>query len=263
VLAEGDTLTLPDQLWTFESDGNPKPHLFPKTLTLLKQSILYQDTHMVVLNKPQGLAVQGGSGQTDHLDLYLEALGSSASPLRLTHRLDQDTSGVMLLAKTLQSAQMLTKAFQEHLVRKTYLAILVGIPPKRQGTIRAPMGKQRGVLKERMSTKADETQPAVTEYEVLHIKEGFSLVALRPLTGRTHQLRVHCAEVLKCPILGDFKYGGRQAQPFERRLNLKLHAWKIQVDPSVGVDPQTFEAPLCEDFAEALEGLNLRLEKIL
>lgn len=264
VLKAGQQLRLPP----FAMQGDeasvvvPKQQtLNPKTLKLLQASIIFEDDDLIALNKPRNLAVQGGTETTDHVDLYLEALTatsvqneSSQEPakLRLVHRLDKDTTGVLLIAKTYAVARELTGLFRDHAIEKTYLAWVVGKPTQRKGHLEATLGKRRGVAREKMSTRVEDGSHTATAYECLRTIQNhghtLSLLELKPLTGKTHQLRVHCAQLLDCPILGDGKYGGKAAQPFLKRLPLHLHAAKIQFQmPSTG---RTYEikAPLPTHF---------------
>ena len=209
---------------------------------------------MIAIDKPAGLAVQGGSGQRRHLDAMLEALRFDApEPPRLVHRLDKDTSGVLLLARSREAARALTEAFRDNRAEKTYWALVLGVPPKAVSLIDLPLEKLPGPLGERMEPAADVGRPAVT-LQALAAQSGRELawLVLRPLTGRTHQLRVHCA-ALGHPILGDGKYGGRAAFPKRgpavRRL--QLHAREIALPhPSDGTTLRV-AAPLPEDMATA------------
>ena len=187
--------------------------------------ILYEDEDLLVLNKPAGLATQAGTKTTVSLDRVLTLYAGEAYTPRITHRLDKDTSGVIVFAKTRSAAQHMTQLFQEGQPEKVYWACVVGIPSNPQGKINLPLGKMRGLQKEKMSSKADEVRPALTFYKTLSTnhRNNISWVELLPKTGRTHQLRAHCAES-DFPILGDGKYGGRLSHPFSQRVPLCLHA---------------------------------------
>ena len=183
----------------------------------------------LALNKPSGLAVQGGTGTHHHIDGMMRAMSDDAgSRLRLVHRIDKDTSGVLLLAKTIEAARSLTEAFQKHRLEKTYLALVMGLPPE-SGSIRDPILKLSGKAGEKMQVHED-GQSAQTLYRRLdHAGRKMALMALRPLTGRTHQLRVHMAHIGH-PICGDGKYAGDDAHPgglIARRLH--LHAWQLKL----------------------------------
>lgn len=179
-----------------------------KDVESLQQAILFRDQDVLAINKPAGLAVQGGTGLDRHLDAMLDALRLDASDRpRLVHRLDRDTSGVLLLARHVQAAAELAAAFRQKECRKVYWAVVVGVPARDSGRIDLPLAKLPARGGERM--KPDEQgKHAVTEYRVLdRAGRRVSLLELRPLTGRTHQLRAHCA-AMGTPILGDRKYGG-------------------------------------------------------
>ena len=203
----------------------------------LQALLLHRDRHVLVLNKPAGLAVQGGSKTDRHLDGMLDALKFDAKERpRLVHRLDRDTSGVLVLARSAAAAARLAEAFRERSARKTYWAIVAGAPELREGEIRLALAKRPGGRGERM--QADETggKRAVTRYSVIdRAKREAAWLALQPLTGRTHQLRVHCAEI-GTPILGDSKYGRRDDFSARKEIGrgLHLHAHAIDIAHPAG-----------------------------
>lgn len=187
---------------------------------LLQNSVIYRDDDVLVINKPAGLAVQGGSGQRRHLDALSTALrfGYEEKP-RLVHRLDKDTSGVLLMARTRRAAADLTAAFRHRDTRKIYWAAVAGVPAPRTGTIRYGLVKAGGhgaggegekmrCLHPDQVDKTPGAKRATTDFTVMDAAGSrVSWVALVPVTGRTHQLRAHMAE-LGHPIVGDGKYGG-------------------------------------------------------
>jgi 23S rRNA pseudouridine955/2504/2580 synthase len=225
----------------------PRPVPRARDIEALLAAVLYRDEDVIAIDKPPGLAVQGGSGTERHLDMMLDALRFDAAERpRLVHRLDRDTSGVLLLARSAAAAAALGAAFRDKSARKIYWGVVVGAPRPRQGTIDMPLSKQAGPRGERVAFDDDDGKRAVTHYATIenaHKKAAW--LALWPLTGRTHQLRVHCAVALGTPILGDGKYGGAAAQiaGVKHARMLHLHARSIAL-PHPRRGTLRVEAPL-------------------
>lgn len=200
----------------------------------VRSLVIHKDKSILVLNKPSGLAVQGGTKTERHLDGMLDALTFDAAERpRLVHRLDRDTSGVLVLARTAKAAAALARAFKQKDARKIYWALVVGVPTPRQGTIDLALTKQGGPRAERVfaAEKDDEdARNAVTHFSTVATASWkLAWLALMPLTGRTHQIRAH-ASAIGTPIVGDGKYGGVNAHPggeIPRRLH--LHARSIDI----------------------------------
>lgn len=197
----------------------------------LEAMILYRDEAVIVLNKPAGLASQGGKGIAVHLDGMLDALRFDGTERpKLVHRLDRDTSGVLLLARGVKQASKLAAAFRGRDIEKTYWALLWGVPPVLEGRIDLPLNRVEGEGSSRSvpASRADkEASRAVTEYKVLdYAGKKFAWAELNPLTGRMHQLRVHTL-ALGTPILGDASYGAAFADGFAPQLH--LHARRLKI----------------------------------
>jgi 23S rRNA pseudouridine955/2504/2580 synthase len=188
----------------------PEPVIDPYAARDLQRLVIYRDDHVIVLNKPHGMPVQGGPGITHHLDGLLDALryGSPDRP-RLVHRLDRDTSGVLLLARTPGTAAKLAASFRSRAVEKTYWAVVARRPVPSEGRIDLPLrriGGPRGERTEPAERDDKDAARAISDYRTLdHAGQKLAWLELQPLTGRTHQLRVHCVAI-DAPILGDVKY---------------------------------------------------------
>ena len=205
-----------------------------------KDLVIYRDSEVIALNKPPGLAVQGGTKVNQHIDALLDGLVFDARERpRLVHRLDKDTSGVLLLGRSVKATAHLAASFHGKVAQKTYWALVAGVPKQRSGRIDLAVAKQRRPrVGERVVPDPAGGKRAITEYDVLELASNRAAwLALRPLTGRTHQLRVHCA-ALGTPILGDGKYGGREAfiDGVPGTGSLKLHARTVVMPhPSGGM----------------------------
>ena len=198
--------------------------LSKKDAAELRALVIHKDADVLAINKPPGLAVQGGTGMTRHLDAMLDALRFDAPERpRLVHRLDKDTSGVLLLARNRAAAAKLAEAMRGREARKIYWAVVVGVPKPRRGRLDLPLAKVLGKRGERVAPDEEEGKRATTLYTVVDsVGNKAAWLALMPLTGRTHQLRVHCA-ALGTPILGDGKYGGEHAFLSGAGISNKLH----------------------------------------
>jgi len=222
----------------------------------VRSLVIHEDKAAIVVDKPPGLATQGGTKTHDHLDRLLDGLAEGDAPRpKLVHRLDKDTSGALLLARTPRAAAFFGKAFAGRTARKVYWAIVIGVPAVEDGMIELPLAKQPGTGGEKMHVDEEEGLPARTRYRVIErAGNRAAWVELQPLTGRTHQLRVHM-EAIGHPILGDGKYAGQDAfltGAISRKLH--LHARRLRVDhPDGGRIDVSAELP--EHFAATMASL--------
>jgi 23S rRNA pseudouridine955/2504/2580 synthase len=234
----------------------PRRELSPDQVEFARSLVIHIDDDAIVIAKPPGLATQGGTGTTEHVDGLLDALQHDLPGRpKLVHRLDRDTSGVLLLARTARAAAFFSKEFAGRDAKKVYWALAMGVPSPEHGMIDAPLAKQPGTGGEKMHVDDKEGLPARTRYRTVD-RAGNSAVWLemQPLTGRTHQLRVHAAAIGH-PLVGDAKYGGRDAfltGNVSRKMH--LHARRLVIaHPGGGTLDIT--APLPSHMAESFQTL--------
>ncbi len=254
----------------FEKPESPVVELIPQDIPL---DIIYEDKHLLVINKQAGIAVHPGNGNPNgtianallsHCDTddFRAMLDDELRP-GIVHRLDLDTSGVLLVAKNADVREKLSSMFQEHLVRKTYLALIIGSMKEADGVIRLPIARNPHNPTKRAVLPGG--RESITEYHTIATArtssdKEVSLVRIRLHTGRTHQIRVHFSH-LGHPVLGDQVYGVRPAQmpyPAQRQM---LHAWRLAFRHPVTGTIMKFQAPPPDDFLNALKALNLPLPK--
>lgn len=226
----------------------------------IESLVIYDDGDIIAFDKPCGLASQGGNNVEHHIDAYFPALPDRDGQIpRLIHRLDRDTSGVLLAARSAQAVRALGRAFRDRAARKIYWALTVPAPVQGDGTIRAPIIKSTGPIKDRMVIDDENGQGAVTDFVVLErAAKRAAFVAFYPRTGRTHQIRVHAADALQCPIIGDGKYGGADAVvEGEAGIadRLHLHARSLAVPNPFGKGELHFEAPLPPELRKSWKAL--------
>jgi 23S rRNA pseudouridine955/2504/2580 synthase len=256
-IAAGQVLRVPPPE-AVRPDEKPKRERVPLTedqVTFASEMVIHRDAAALVLNKPPGLATQGGTKTTEHVDGLLDAFAVGDSRPKLVHRLDKDTSGALLVARSARAAGFFAKAFSSRTARKTYWALIVDVPSIDDGMVELPIAKQPGTGGEKMHVDEAEGQAARTRYRVIErAGNRTAWVELQPFTGRTHQLRVHMAAIGH-PIVGDGKYGGQAAfltGGISRKMH--LHARRIRVDhPDGGAIDVTAELPT--HFAESLVAL--------
>jgi 23S rRNA pseudouridine955/2504/2580 synthase len=242
----------------------PRPQRKREPLTaeeseLVRHMVIHQDPNAFVLNKPPGLATQGGTKTHHHLDRLLDGLADDAGNRpKLVHRLDKDTSGALLVARSARAANHFAKSFSGRTARKVYWALVVGVPSADDGLIDAPLAKQPGTGGEKMHIDEENGLPARTRWRVIdRAGNRAAWVELQPLTGRTHQLRAHMAAIGN-PIVGDAKYGGVEAfltGGISRKL--QLHARRLRIDSPDGVIDVTADLP--PHMAESLATLGFEL----
>ena len=254
-LAAGQTVRIPPLLDTPPPPA-PAQAVSKADRTFLASITLYEDDDLLVLNKPSGIAVQGGTKTTHHVDRLLEGLGDGPETRpRLVHRLDRDTTGVLVIAKRRAIAAKLGRAFQTRSVRKIYWALVHGVPKPPQGKIDAALVKAGGPDGDRVrkarAGEQDIAQSAVTHYAVVdRAGQKVAFVSLKPVTGRQHQLRAHMA-IIGHPILGDGKYQGDKNLPEGIPNRLYLHARRISFPHPSGEGIVDITAPLPEHMAKA------------
>lgn len=276
-LEEGQNLRIPPIPDYFERKPHTETRISAADEKLIKSCVLYRDDHLIVLNKPAGLPTQGGSGQSRHVDGLSEALKFDMDEKpRLVHRLDKDTSGVLVLARTRKMASDLTAAFRHHATRKIYWAVVAGVPTPYLGEIKYGLVKAGGhgrngegekmvALHPREVSNTPGAKRAITQYATLYrVGSRAAWVAMEPITGRTHQLRVHMAEIGH-PIAGDGKYGGSGQENLGDgwgaqlggiiSKKLHLHARTISFEHPATRQVMTFHAPLPEHMGNTFDNL--------
>lgn len=250
-----------------DEDGKPRTRVKSSDADMMRSLVIYEDDRIIALNKPQGLAVQGGTGTSRHIDGLSRALvGDTAEKPRLVHRLDRDTTGVLVLAKTAGTANQLGKLFRSRDLEKIYWAVTLGVPHPQDGEIRGWMIKSEGPggEKEKMRTAEHGEKAAVhavTQYTVIqNAGRKAAWVALKPETGRTHQLRFHMAE-LGTAILGDRKYTCDREAPSGLADGLHLHARALRL-PGKGGKPIEIVADLPPHMKQTFDVLGFEASSV-
>ncbi len=235
----------------------PPPEKIDNRPEAIPLETLFEDDDLIVINKPAGLVVHPGAGHRQHTLVnallshctILSGIGGKERP-GIVHRLDKETSGCLVVAKSDQAHRGLSIQFAERTIEKIYLALVAGKLRKSTGVIEEKIGRHP-VHRQRMSVISRRGRAAKTEYRVLRSSDEISLVECRLHSGRTHQIRVHLHH-LGHPVLGDKVYGGKHAKTFPRQM---LHAWKLGFEHPRTSEWKRFEAPLPEDFREAVAAL--------
>jgi 23S rRNA pseudouridine955/2504/2580 synthase len=254
----GQEISLPPAESTPKRAGPAKPKRNPlseEEEEFVRSLVIYEDEGAFVVNKPPGLATQGGTKTHNHLDRLLDGLADEAGNRpKLVHRLDKDTSGALLIARSARSAAFFSKIFAGRAAKKVYWALVIGVPSASEGLVDAPLAKQPGTGGEKMHVDEEAGQSAKTRWRVIdRAGNRAAWVELQPLTGRTHQLRAHMAAIGH-PIVGDGKYGGVDSfltGGISRKLH--LHARRLKIDSPGGKIDVTADLP--EHFEQSLQGL--------
>ena len=221
--------------------------------------IVFENEVLLVVNKPAGMVVHPAAGHASGTlvnavlgyDTDLEGIGGEERP-GVVHRLDKDTSGLILLAKNERAHRWLQDQFRLRKVGKTYLALVEGRPPTPFGRVEAHIGRDPKNRKRMAVVTASKGREAISEYKTLEVFKNHTLLEFHPLTGRTHQIRLHCA-FLKCPIVGDEVYGRKTSLIVLKRHF--LHAYRLKIILPDEAEPRTFEARLPDDLNHILESL--------
>jgi 23S rRNA pseudouridine1911/1915/1917 synthase len=230
--------------------------LIPEIIPL---DILFENKDLIVVNKPAGMVVHPSLGHTKGTLVQavlgyapeIEGVGGVKRP-GLVHRLDQDTSGVILLAKNDQTHQFLQEQFRSRVVEKIYLALVEGQPPSAQGRVEVAIGRDPKHRQQMAAVVERDGKEAISEFFTLEVFPDHTLLKVSILTGRTHQIRIHMA-FLGCPVVGDLVYGRKKATlPVERQF---LHAFRLSIQLPGEKNKRTFEAPLPADLATVLDSL--------
>ncbi len=253
-LQVGDIIRVPP-IRVAEQAPGPSPKL--EKVAALESQILFEDSHLMVINKPSGLAVHGGSGLSFGMIEGLRALRPDAHFLELVHRLDRDTSGCIMVAKKRSALRSLHEQLREGQMDKRYLALVKGQWPATRFKVKAPLRKNILQSGERMVSVSEDGKPSETRYRIIKSFEDATLIEASPITGRTHQIRVHCLHAGH-PIAGDDKYGDSQ---FDSSLTAKglnrlcLHAVSLKLTHPKSGESIKFEAPLDGTFKQLVDNL--------
>ncbi len=244
------------------SERAPLPKPSDQLSDLLEAAILFENDDVMVVNKPSGIAVHGGSGVNLGLIESFRQMRPQQRFLELVHRLDRDTSGCIMIAKKRSSLRYIQQSLREGKVQKIYRALVVGRWPKRRHVVNLPLVKNQLSSGERMVRIAnhdtDGAKQSLTEYRIISSYDECTLVEAKPITGRTHQIRVHCQSV-GCSIIGDEKYCDNEINKQYRQLGLKrlfLHAYQLSFTLPDGTVINV-EAPLGEDLTYVFSRLSL------
>lgn len=251
-LQAGDQLRLPP-LQVAEAEVRPVSQHWQVQLA---EAILFENDDVLIINKPSGLAVHGGSGLDYGLIEVVRAMRPECRRLELAHRLDRDTSGCTIICKKASALRMIHQQLRDKTLKKTYLALVKGRWPRRKTLVDAPLDKNILQSGERMVKVSADGKPSLTRFDIAELFAGATLIRAMPVTGRTHQIRVH-AQYAGFPLLGDSKYGNREDDQWLKSIGLErlfLHASELELDlPDIGRIHVV--APLPDDLQRVLARL--------
>lgn len=249
----GQTITI-KHLYYLLGKTNSDCKYSKELVNILKDNILYEDEYIIAINKPAGVITQGGIKVKVSISGLLDQI-KEGEILKIVHRLDRDTSGIIIFARNANIARYLMKEFKERRVKKIYLALISGIPNKNRGTIDHPLVKKYILGQEKVVVDENSSRNAITRFSIIaKLKQNVAYVKLQPITGRTHQLRVHLAHI-NCPILGDGKYGGKKAFVNGIAKTVHLHSYSLSLKLPNG-KKITITAFLPEYFKKSVEILH-------
>lgn len=253
-LVAGQEVRLPPATEDLKIDRHFRPHKDDEKL--IKSMVIYDDGDIIILNKPTGIAAQGGMNIERHIDGLISHLGDGDAKPKLCHRLDRDTSGILVLARTRDMAARMGRAFESKTIRKYYWALVAPAPEMNDGTIDAPLIKGSGFQKDMMVVDSENGKFSRTEFHVVErAAKRAAFVVLWPRTGRTHQLRVH-SDIAGFPIIGDEKYGNIDESralidALDLSPRLHLHAARMILPHPSGKGVMDIKAPLPEDLRKS------------
>tara|TARA_B100001939_G_scaffold339909_1_gene347306 strand:- start:48 stop:986 length:939 start_codon:yes stop_codon:yes gene_type:complete len=219
----------------------------------LRKAIVFEDNDIIILNKPYGMPVQGGSKINFSVDDALSFLCTEKQTLKLTHRIDKNTTGILIIAKSKEIAKKITELFRENKIKKTYWALVKGKPKNKTGCIKEAIYKTKVNNIEKMKVLQNKEKNSITFFKTIESKNGLSLLEVYPKTGRTHQIRVHLLSE-NCPILGDKKYNiFNKEENKSKENNYKMHLHAKSISFELKKKKYTFEAKLPLHFYDTLK----------
>tara|TARA_R110000782_G_scaffold235939_6_gene322015 strand:+ start:4345 stop:5298 length:954 start_codon:yes stop_codon:yes gene_type:complete len=252
-LEEGDILRVPPVYLDEQGHTVPTRSLQQK----IADSIIFEDEGLIIINKPAGIVVHSGSGQSHGVIEAFRAMGDNYKKLELVHRLDKDTSGCLILAKSIPVLRQLHTAMNNNEIAKSYCALLAGRMTKKKITVDSPLSKNTISSGERIVTVDENGKSAVTMLSRERVFQSSTLANIKLITGRTHQIRVHSASI-DHPVIGDMKYGNRIINREYKKLGLKrmfLHAKSLRFTSPVTQQPLSIDAPLGSELSAFLQQL--------